>query len=243
MNRIENLSTDRRRLFEARFRQKIGDLPLNAVPIIRRSWDVPIPLSRAQERLWRIERRHPGLGVYNNPTLVMLEGPLDRAALVAALEQLAARHEVSRTRIREGAHYPEQSFAPPGPLDVPFVDLSHLPAVEAHAEARARCAASVARVFDLEGELERAGIFRVTPTTHLLLLESHHIISDGWSGALLGSELPALYEAQRTGRAAMLAELPLRFADYVVWQRQWRGGAAARRQLDYWRKQLGGTIR
>src|SRR6185295_17863208 len=98
------------------------------------------------------------------------------------------------------------------------------------------------RPFDLEqGPLLRARLLRLSEEEHVLLVTMHHIVSDGWSMGVLVKEVAALYSAFSTGQAATLEELPVQYADYAVWQREWLQGEVLERQLSYWREQLAGV--
>src|SRR5262249_22728035 len=76
---------------------------------------------------------------------------------------------------------------------------------------------------------------------HVLLLKMHHIVHDGWSHEVLFGELAALYEAFGAGHPSPLPELPIQYADYAVWQREWLQGEVLDSLLDYWRRQLDGA--
>src|SRR6185436_18690481 len=93
--------------------------------------------------------------------------------------------------------------------------------------------------FDLaHGPLIRATLIQTGPADHVLLLTMHHIISDGWSSGLLVQELAALYEAFSCGEPSPLPDLPIQYADFAVWQRQWLQGAVLETQIAYWKQQL-----
>ena len=117
------------------------------------------------------------------------------------------------------------------PLPLPVVDLAGLPAAAREGEARRVAAAEARRPFDLaRGPLLRAALLRLGEREHALLLAMHHIVSDGWSMGVLVRELAALYRGVRRGRPSPLPELPVQYADFAVWQRQWlRGEVLAER--------------
>ncbi len=204
------------------------------------------PLSYAQERLWYMEQLTPGLAAYNVPLAVRLTGPLDRPALGRALAAVVARHEALRTRFRTEAGRPVQVIAPAGaagaagaacaawiPLPLPLVDLRRLSPDGREREVARWAAAEAARPFDLrQGPLLRSRLLRLDAAEHVLLLTLHHIVSDRWSMGVLMGELAALYTRQP------LPPLPLQYADYAVWQREWLQGEVLERQLAYWRERL-----
>ena len=98
------------------------------------------------------------------------------------------------------------------------------------------------RVFDLSrGGLLRQTLLRLGAEEHVLLFTMHHIVSDGWSMEILTREVSALYEAYAAGQESPLTELPIQYADYAVWQREWLQGEVLEEQLGYWRQQLAGA--
>ncbi|WP_420126422.1 non-ribosomal peptide synthase/polyketide synthase [Longimicrobium sp.] len=197
-----------------------------------------LPLSFAQERLWFIDRLEPGSTVYNVPVARRLGGALDVVALERALGEVVRRHESLRTVFAETDGAPVQVVAPFSGFALPVEDLSGLgeAAVERRTSEEAR------RVFDLAaGPLFRAALLRVDAEDHVLLLSMHHIVSDGWSMGLLFREVAALYAAYREGGESPLAELPVQYADYAVWQREQLAGEALERQLSFWRERLAGA--
>ncbi|HEX6289615.1 MAG TPA: amino acid adenylation domain-containing protein, partial [Herpetosiphonaceae bacterium] len=128
----------------------------------------------------------------------------------------------------------------------PLVDLhpegTRLPAETRLAEARRLAQAEARQPFDLaRGPLLRARLLRLEPTEHILVLAIHHSISDGWSMGVLFDELATGYAAARSGERAELPDLPIQYADFAAWQRQWLQGEVLDQQLAYWRQQLGGA--
>ncbi|HEX7241692.1 MAG TPA: condensation domain-containing protein, partial [Longimicrobiaceae bacterium] len=201
-----------------------------------------LPLSFAQERLWFIDRLEPGSAVYNIPVAWRLGGALDEAALERSLSEIVRRHEALRTTFREEDGSPVQAIAPFTGLALPVEDLSGLGEAEREAQVKRRASEEASRPFDLSaGPLFRAVLLRLRAEEHALLLCMHHIVSDGWSMGVLFRELSALYAAYREGWESPLAELPVQYADYAVWQREQLRGEALERQLGYWKERLAGT--
>ncbi|HEY0735728.1 MAG TPA: amino acid adenylation domain-containing protein, partial [Herpetosiphonaceae bacterium] len=200
------------------------------------------PLSFAQERLWFLDQLQPGSAFYNEPVAVRLTGALDVAALHQSLNAIVRRHETLRTTFAppesvDGS--PRQVIAPSLKIELPVLDLRGLPLAEREAEAERLGAAEVARPFDLTaGPLLRAVLLRLADDDHIALLTFHHIIFDGWSAGVLVQELATFYAAFATGNQSAPPELPIQYADYAVWQRDWMEGETLDRQLDYWRRQL-----
>ncbi len=200
----------------------------------------PLPLSFAQQRLWFLDRLEPGSARYHIPGALRLTGRLDAAAFHAALETVVGRHETLRTAIVEAQGEPRLHIADCA-TTLPLIDLSGFPADAREAQLSDLADLAGRRPFDLaHGPLLRAVLFRLAADDHALTLAMHHIIADGWSLEVLVRELTAAYAAQTRGAAADLPPLPIQYADYAAWQRQWLAGDAMQRQLDYWKDQLAG---
>jgi len=190
------------------------------------------PLSFAQERLWMLDRILPTPCVYNVARGIQLRGPLNEDALSKALGDLIRRHEVLRTRIDAPDAAPAQRILSDGQV------VLHIDDVQTRAEAMRRTEAEAQAPFDLDGPLFRARLLRLAREDHWLLLTLHHIVTDGWSMGVLWRELALLYEARCRGQEAALAPLPVQYADYALWQREWLQGAVLERQLGYWKRAL-----
>jgi amino acid adenylation domain-containing protein len=241
--RLEMLSPERRALLETLLKEKReAASPRPAIP--RREAAGAAPLSYAQERMWFLDLLQPGGAVYNMYQAVELSGPLSAAALSDSLLELTRRHESLRTTFREGADgLPAQAVAPaPQRDDLPLVDLSGLPEAQRRHVANALTQREAHRPFDLErGPLFRATLLKLCEEEHVLLLTMHHIISDGWSMSVLVSEVSTLYATYAAGSPSPLAELPVQYADYAAWQREWLQGETLERHLSYWREKLKGA--
>ena len=244
--RMAGLSPVKRALLELRLKQKRAGASANGAappPIPRRPDPASAPLSFAQQRLWFLDQLDPGSSLYSMPRQIRAQGPLDASALERALNALVARHEALRTSFPTVAGQPVQRIAPAEPLRIPVVELSHLPESEREAEAQRLADGEARRPFDLAlGPLFRAQLLRLAPEDHLLLLTLHHIVSDGWSMGVLFNELGVLYEAFTAGTAPPLAELPIQYADYAAWQRDWLQGQVLDAHLSYWRHQFRGDL-
>ncbi|MGZ3458710.1 MAG: amino acid adenylation domain-containing protein, partial [Archangium sp.] len=206
------------------------------------SREQPLPLSFAQQRLWFLEHLEPGTSRYNLPATVRLQGTLDALVLERVFNELLRRHEPLRTTFRVESDKSVQVIAPKAELRLAVVDLTVLPAEEREAEARRLAIEEAQRPFDLErGPLLHATLLKLDAQDHVLALNMHHIVSDGWSTGVLVREVAALYQAFSQGQPSPLPELPVQYADYAAWQRQWLQGEELERQLSYWRQQLSGV--
>jgi amino acid adenylation domain-containing protein len=200
----------------------------------------PLPLSFAQQRMWFLHQLEPNSPAYNLPAALRLTGRLDVASLERAFSELLRRHEALRTSFPSDGGTPQQSIARPAPFPLQVTDLSAHPSPES--EALRLAAEDAARPFELSrGPLVRASLLRLGEDSHVLLLCMHHIISDGWSMGVLVREVASLYQAFSAGQPSPLPELPLQYADFAAWQRQWLQGEALDAQLDWWRQQLEGA--
>jgi amino acid adenylation domain-containing protein/non-ribosomal peptide synthase protein (TIGR01720 family) len=204
--------------------------------------DGSLPLSFAQQRLWFLDQYEPNSSFYNIPIALRLRGALQVAVLEQSFQEIIRRHEVLRTTFVSREGRPIQVILPSVQLTVPVIDLSELREPEREACARELAAAEAQRPFDLScGPLLRVTLLRLGDTDHSLLFILHHIVSDGWSTGLFVNEFNALYAAFKAGEPSPLPELPIQYADYAVWQREWLQGEVLEDQLAYWRQQLGGS--
>ena len=199
----------------------------------------PPPLSLPQQRLWLLEQLSPGGGAYNMSFALRLSGALNVAALGGALDEIARRHDALRTTFATAGTQAVQLVADEMTLKPVLTDLCALPAAEREERARALAAEEAQQPFDLtRGPLVRARLLRLGATEHVLLLTLHHIIFDGWSLGVLLRELGVLYKCFSRGEASPLAELPIQYADFAVWQRRRMEDGALEVPLSYWKRQL-----
>lgn len=226
--RVGELSTEQKRaLLEQLLREKAR-------------YSRRFPLSFAQERLWFLHQLERDAPYYNVPTGVRLSGRLNFLALEQTLTEITRRHEVLRTRFPTFEGQPVQMVSAQKSLTLPMVDLTGLLDSVGEAKTR-RLAREVARCsFDLAtGPLICIRLLRLGDDEHLAVFNMHHIVSDGWSMNILVHDVAALCAAFLGGKPSPLAELPIQYADFSVWQREWLRGEILDRQLDYWKRQLG----
>jgi amino acid adenylation domain-containing protein len=218
---------------------------VQAPPILPVPRNRDLPASFAQQRLWLIDQIEPGNPAYNIPLALRLSGEIEPGLLARIFSEIVRRHEALRTTFASSDDGPVQVIAVIAsvePLELPLLDLSHLPATEREAQARALALSEARRPFDLQrGPLLRLLLVRLAGTDWLLLLTLHHIVSDGWSLGVLVREVTALYEAFSQGLPSPLPELPVQYADFAAWQRSWLQGEALDAQLGYWRRRLAGA--
>lgn len=212
------------------------EAPFNTAAPQNTEW---LPLSFAQQRLWFLEQLEPNTALYNVPLAVRLKGALRPELLERALNGVLARHEALRTNFGSEKGAPFQVIRDGCRAGIARVDLGQRLTSEREAELRRLLTAEAQRPFDLEQDLlVRACLFRVESDEHVLLLTLHHIVCDEWSLRVLFRELTLLYEAECAGRAWVLPELPIQYADFAIWQRETLQGPWLEKELGYWREAL-----
>lgn len=196
-----------------------------------------LPLSFAQQRLYFISQLPHTGSAYNMPVLMELEGLLDFCALQQALTQILTRHEPLRTTFALDNQDLVQVISDSVTPQFTFADLTQIPTPETLALATARTFAL--GPIDLhQGPVFKSLLLKLQPAKHLLVVTMHHIVCDGWSLGILVRELSHYYQVALGTLKEPLPELPVHYADYAIWQRQWFQGSLYQRQLDYWLNQL-----
>ena len=205
--------------------------------------DKSLPLSFGQERLWFLDQSRPGLSTYNNPIALRLTGQLSVSALEASVNEIVRRHEVLRTSFVVVDEQPTQVIAPKLEFKLPVIDLSGVADIERETETRRLVTQEAQRPFDLGcGPLIRARLLRVGESEHVLILDMHHIVSDGWSMGVFFQELATLYKAFSKGERSPLTEPSIQYADFSVWQREWLQGEELEKQLSYWKERMRASL-
>ncbi|KRB65132.1 hypothetical protein ASE07_27810 [Noviherbaspirillum sp. Root189] len=195
-------------------------------------------LSFAQQRLWFLAQMEGVSQAYHMPMGLRLDGVLNHQALRYALDRIVARHESLRTRfvMRDGVPLQHIADAHSG-FALQEYDLRGHETAEAELERLTGEEAGAP--FDLEqGPLIRGRLLRLAEQEHVLLVTTHHIVSDGWSQGILVNEFSALYNACRAGEEDPLPPLAIQYADYAAWQRRWVSGEVLQAQSAYWQQTL-----
>ena len=209
--------------------------------IPRRAKVSPAPVSFAQQRLWFIDQLTPGTPAFNIPAAIRLSGDVDVDRLKLSFDEIIRRHETLRTSFGSDEGTPVQIIAESASLDIPVLDYRAFPDHTRMEQIRRFVTGECQRSFDLARcPLVRATLLRTGESEYVLVLMMHHIIGDVWSVRVVMKELAAIYESHTTGLPATLPELPIQYADYAVWQREWLQGAVLQSQLGYWRDKLTG---
>ncbi|HXC72022.1 MAG TPA: amino acid adenylation domain-containing protein [Pyrinomonadaceae bacterium] len=235
------LAQDRMQLLNALLKKKGIRVPANQAigTIAKRGGPGPWPLSFAQQRLWFLDQLEPGISAYNIPIAFRLKGTLNHAALEQSFQEILRRHESLRTSFNTSKLQPVQFVAPPATFELPVIDLTDVPFPEREAEARRRATADALAPFNLTtGPLVRISLMRLDDEDHVVTFTMHHIVSDGWSRGLVIREIATLYEAFCANRPSPLPELPVQYADYAVWQKEFLTGEVFDSHLSYWTEKL-----
>lgn len=213
---------------------------LPAISVIPR--DENLPLSFAQERLWFINQLEGSTVAYNSPGVLRISGNLNLNALEQALSDIVRRHEVLRTSFQTVNGTPIQVIDPKATLNLKIVDLQEIEVKERETVLQQQIQQEITKPFKLErAPLIRCRLWQLDATEYVFSLTMHHIISDAWSIGIFIQELSTLYRAFTQGEPSPLAELPIQYVDFAMWQRQWLSGGVLESQLNYWRKQLDGA--
>jgi hypothetical protein len=233
VSRFLRLPLEQRQQFYQRLQSRgmsFAQLPIASI----REDGQRLPLSYAQERQWFLWQLDPDSATYHIPGALRLQGRLDLAALQRSFDSLLARHESLRTRLIQDGEQLLQTIEPEARVEI-RQEVVH------EAQLMARVEAEVARPFDLQqGPLLRVTLLQLTEDEHVLVMVQHHIVSDGWSMQVMVQELVQLYAAYSQGQDLSLPGLPIQYADYALWQRNWMEAGERARQLAYWQDLLGG---
>jgi amino acid adenylation domain-containing protein len=212
-----------------------------AEPIVAIDRAGEMPLSFGQQRIWFAHLLDPDSPAHTIPHVFRMRGRLDADAWRAAVNEVVRRHEVLRTAFPTVDGEPRQSISAHLAIDVPLIDLGHVPEAE-----RDACLADAAREiawapFDLDtGPLVRAALIRAADDDHVAVLALHHVVYDGWSAGVLLREMATLYAAFADGQPSPLPELPVQYADFAAWQRRHLDDAALAEETAWWVRRLEG---
>jgi amino acid adenylation domain-containing protein len=222
--------------------QHVRTADVGRPPLGPRPRPARLPLSHAQERLWFIDQLEGGGSTnYNVVGAQTLRGDLDCDALERAIAAIVDRHEALRTRFLTRHGDPEQIIDAAVPVTLPVEDCRELPDTEQRERVRVVVRGQFEEPFDLaSGPLFRARLMRLGLREHVLILAFHHIVTDGWSQTVFSRELLALYDAFHERRLHALPPLPLQYADFALWQRDWLDERRMAEGLAYWTTHLAG---
>jgi amino acid adenylation domain-containing protein len=240
-HRLESLTPAQRALLEQRLLKRRTEVARGQA-ITPRSSDGPCPLSYSQELLWLLSQVFDDGVAYNAPSSFHLHGPLDLDLLARTFEALVQRHAILRTTYSIIDGRPMQIIGEGAPVGVNVVDLRDCPTAERETEAQRILKEESRFAFDLvNGPVLRLTVIRLAEDENIMMLNLHHVATDGYSRTALFRDLTVLYEALAAGTEAELPELTIQYADYAVWHREWLDSGVADAQLEYWKRQLAGS--
>jgi surfactin family lipopeptide synthetase A len=236
---IAELSPEARARLELQLLKNVARAKQNR--IARRSSSA-YPISVGQERLFFLYLLEPNSPAYNQPKALRITGDLNLGVMKRVLEAIVARHEALHSTLSLQDGIPAQSPNKDYSVKLPVFDLSDRPSEERAAEAHRLSAEISQRPFNLSEDLMlRIALLRLSSTEHILLLVTHHIVSDGPSRDILFHEIASLYDAFSANKPSPLSELPIQYGDFALWQRESLKEAVLEEQFSYWRKQLEGV--
>jgi glutamate-1-semialdehyde aminotransferase/acyl carrier protein len=203
--------------------------------------NVQVPLTESQKQLWTLAHlSDEGARAYNQSVTLLLHGPLNLSAMRSALQQIVDRHEILRTTFNADGDY--QQIAPSLGINLPLIDFAHLELPERQSQLGEWLAEEAQQTFDfVHGPLLKAFMLELEEQEHVLVITTHHIISDGWSfGALLG-ELKELYGAECKGEPSQLRR-PRRFSEYARLKAEEQQGREMDQDEIYWLAQFASAV-
>ncbi len=199
------------------------------------------PLSFQQQRMYVLSRLDPTRYNYNVVEVALLKGLIDVAALSASLTAICARHEALRSIFIERQGEPAQLVLQ-SPPRFERIKLRPCPADKQAAVIRREALKLAQHQFDLAGEAPlKVTLLSFDKSRHALVVNLHHLVTDGWSQRLFWEELAAHYAAAHRKSVAALPSAAFQYRDFALWQQSWARTPAAKEQLDYWRTQLDGV--
>ncbi len=235
--RIAALSPEQRELLELRLQQKSLKIKKNK-SILPRNNSNNLSLSIIQERLWFLHQLQPESPLYNESALFAITGHLNSDALVKSINEIIQRHEILRTAFQNLDGQTQQIISSKLTVTLPIINI------EKYLDEQEKIIKKIiteqsSQPFDLtQVPLLRGMLIRLKPQEHIMLLTMHHIISDGWSWRLFYQELTVLYPAFENGNVSPLPELPIQYADFALWQREYLNDKNYKFELAYWKQKL-----
>jgi amino acid adenylation domain-containing protein len=200
------------------------------------------PASFAQQRLWFLDQLDPETAAYNLPRAFRITGPLNTEILTQAFQMVVERHSCLRTVFDSVEGEARQIVLSEFEVKIPVVDLTGIPLQERESEALRIASEEGKKPFDLsEGPLLRPLLVRLNPEKHFLVLVIHHIVTDGWSIALLFREVTKIYAALVKNETPELPALTLQYAEYAQWQREYMSGDLLKSEIEHWKHKLAGA--
>ncbi|MEM7028583.1 MAG: amino acid adenylation domain-containing protein [Chloroflexota bacterium] len=234
----ESLSDAKKALLKKRLQAK-RNKATTTTGIPRQTDEGPSPLSFSQERLWFLEYFQPDTAAFNLPHAIRMKGYLEFNLFQTALNMVVARHESLRTYFIKTDAGAQQVILPKLNIAISVIDLQEYAAEEQIVKADAYIERDADQPHDItQAPLFRMALIQLAADDQILIVNMHHIISDGWSMTIFTQELFQAYTALVSGEEPSFPELPIQYRDYAVWQRTWLHDNVFEQQLTYWRRQL-----
>jgi amino acid adenylation domain-containing protein/thioester reductase-like protein len=232
-----SLNNQKRDLLKLLLNKKGISLHTETIP--RRSHTEPAPLSFSQEQLWFLYQLDQGKTTYNMPCALQIDGNLYVSVLEQSIQEIVRRHEILRTNFQQIDGKTVQIINPEVNISLQIVNLEHISVTEQLSTVQNLVNQEIQTTFNLsQDSLFQPTLYQLNQHSYVLLLNMHHIISDGWSVGIFLQELSALYSAYLSGNQSPLPGLPIQYADYAIWQKQKLTPEVKEKQLNYWKQQL-----
>lgn len=205
------------------------------------SSDGDAPLSFQQQRMYVLSRLDPTRYNYNVVEVALVKGQINLVALQAGLTAICERHEALRSVFVERDGEPVQRVLRTRP-QFKRIKLKPCPSHWRAAVVRREALKLAQYRFDLAREPPlKVTLLSFDKSSHALVVNVHHIVTDGWSQRLFWEELTAAYSAACKEGPAVRPSPSFQYRDFARWQQSWAQTPAAKEQLDYWRAQLDGV--
>ncbi|MCA9403363.1 MAG: amino acid adenylation domain-containing protein [Candidatus Omnitrophica bacterium] len=215
------------------------DRPAARPALVKRGGDGRMKLSYAQQRLWYLDQFEGGTTSYNMIEALRFQGPLDAGRLARAFSEIIRRHAILRTNYSQENGVPYQTVRPDATFTVQQKDLSDLPEARRREELTTLARQEARHHFDLQHDLLlRVWLVQMTEDEHVMLINCDHIVADEWSLDILHRELSQAYAGKEQDASVSWDPLPVQYADYAAWEREYLTDTVVDEKLTYWRQQL-----
>ncbi len=223
-------------------KEKLQSKTVALPPITKLKMEEKQKLSFSQQRLWFLDQMDPGNASYNIPVAFKAHGKLDIEAFKKAILEVMRRQESLRTSIKTENGQPKLEITTHLEVPISIEDISSVPQDNLEETIQKRVFEEARFSFKLDQvPLFRVVILLVSETQSIILVNMHHIISDGWSVNIIFYEISQLYAAFTKGTEPTLPDLSFQYADYASWQQSWLQGNILEDHLSYWRTKLRGA--
>lgn len=237
MTSIENSLTNKKRDLLKLLLNKKG-INLQTETILPRPNSEPAPLSFGQEQLWFLSQIQDNT-TYNLPLALQISGSLNISVLEQVITEIVRRHEILRTNFQQIEGKNLQIIRPEINISLQVINLEQITAKQQLQNVQQLINQETDKIFNLsEDDLFQSTLYQLNQNSYILLLNMHHIISDGWSIGILLQELSTLYGAYLAGNKSPLPDLQIQYADYAIWQKEKFTSEIREKQLNYWKQQL-----